>query len=483
MDQNTTPLYDALRKYALEENVISFDVPGHKKCAYDGDYSNDLSKNIFKFDANSMKCLDILSNPNTVIKHAEKLYANYYHADHAYFLVNGSTSGVQYMIMSICKPNDKIILPRNIHKSAYNALILSGAVPIYIEPEFNDEFNIYSNVTYENVKKVIHENSDAKALLLLHPTYFGVTSDLKKIIKLAHDHNICVLVDEAHGALFASSKNLPDNATSIGADMSTISVHKTAGSFTQSSVLLSNDKLVTNSILRSTINLMQTTSASYLLMSSLDVSRKWLFNNEQHISKLINLSNNFKRKVNDLPGLKCLDIDNINTEFNLDPLKLVINVDGLNLTGFKVYDILRDDYNIQMELAENSVILGIIGIGDNKESINSLYLALEDLSNKYYKKTYLNTIKYTEKVNHSKQVYTPREAFYMNKVVIKLKDAQDKIAGESLMIYPPGIPLVLMGEIISKEVIDYYYFLQTQDTVLVGVEEGNAEVYIKVIKE
>ncbi len=233
-----------------------------------------FGEQIIRLDANSTKELDMLSNPSGIIWEAEELLADAYGSDYAFMMVNGSTFGVQAMILSACGPKDKIIMPRNAHKSAVNGVILSGAVPIFIEPEINTEYGIANGISYEQARKAIKDNPDAKAMFLINPTYFGVASDLRLIIKLCHRHQIIVLVDEAHGAHFPFHPEFPYNASALGADLATVSLHKTGGSLTQSSVLLLNEKILSYSQVRTIINLMQTTSASYLLMASLDLARR-----------------------------------------------------------------------------------------------------------------------------------------------------------------------------------------------------------------
>ena len=236
--QNKTPLFDALKNYHTT-GVVSFDVPGHKK-RFQNEFSEYIGQRIIELDTNSMKELDILNNPTGVIREAHQLMADAYCADEAFFLVNGTTSGIQTMVMSACNPGDKIILPRNVHKSAINALILSGATPVYIDPEIDETLGISLGVDIEKIKEAVIKNGDIKAILIINPTYYGAVSDLEGIIKYCHKKEIIVLVDEAHGAHFPFHDKFPKNAMFLGADMSAVSIHKTGGSLTQSSVLLLN---------------------------------------------------------------------------------------------------------------------------------------------------------------------------------------------------------------------------------------------------
>lgn len=273
MSQSRTPLLDAIKEYH-REGVIPFDVPGHKHGKGVPELRAFLGETVMQVDVNSMKCLDNLSNPTGIIAEAESLLADAYNADEAFFLVNGTSAGVQAMIMSVCRPGEKLILPRNAHKSATNGLIMSGANPIYIHPEFHEKYGIALGVEVDDIRRTILNNKDAKAIFLINPTYYGSTSDLRSIVTLAHEHDMAVLVDEAHGAHLHFHNELPMSAMEAGADMAAVSLHKTGGSLTQSSALLMKGNRTNGKYIRKIINLNQTTSASYLLMTSLDVARK-----------------------------------------------------------------------------------------------------------------------------------------------------------------------------------------------------------------
>lgn len=467
---NKTPLYTALEKYALE-NLTHFDVPGHKKIkSLGGIFSVDL----LAFDANSTKELDMLSNPSGIIAEAEELMAEAYGADYAFMLVNGSTFGVQAMIMASVGPKEKIIMPRNVHKSAINGVILSGAIPIFIEPEIDYEYGIANGIDYETVKRTIKENPDVKALLVVNPTYFGAVSDLKSIISLCHRKNITVLVDEAHGAHFPFGSFLPYSSSYYGADLCTVSMHKTGGSLTQSSVLLLNEYHYKRHEIRAVINLMQTTSASYLLMASMDLARRELvLNGERIYDELYEIIMEAKAQINKIDGLSCITSDKIDGKgiFDYDETKIVVKVNELGFSGFEAYDILKNEYNVQMELAETYCVLAVVGIGDNRETIFSLVQALEDLSKKYYKKKPPFTVEMTEFFERPKTVITPRDAFFTPQRLVKIEDAVGEICGESIMIYPPGIPLIIPGERISKNIVKHYWFYVNQNCVMLNDEE------------
>jgi arginine/lysine/ornithine decarboxylase len=466
--QIQTPLFDALKAYH-KRNVIPFDVPGHKHGNGLKEFKDYFGNAMMELDVNSMPCLDNLCNPIGVIRQAEDLAAEAYGADSAFFLVNGTSAGVQTMILSVCKPGDKIILPRNCHKSATSALILSGAVPVYVQPHIHEGLGIAMGVKTYDIERAIIDNPDAKAVFIINPTYYGVVSDLKEIIRIAHQYNMLVLADEAHGAHFAFNDEMPYSAIKLGADMSAVSLHKTGGSMTQSSILLLNEERVSYSAVKTAINLNQTTSASYLLLSSLDVARKQLvLEGDTMLDEVMAMVRHARNRINLIPGLYAFGEELIGTPgvFDFDITKLGVNFRKVGLTGFEVYDLLHEEYNIQVELSDMYNILAVVSLGDSYDSVNALCDALEDLVSKYGKDQPLD-LKTSIHVN-PKVIISPREAYYGHKVTVALENAVGEISGESIMTYPPGIPLVTPGERISKELVAYIQWLKTEKCQLQG---------------
>lgn len=478
--QDKTPLIDAMLSY-YNEKVIPFDVPGHKHGKGLPEYDKFLKKYGMELDVNSMKSLDIISNPKSVIKEAEGLLASAYGADKSFFMVGGTTAAVQAMIMSCVNPGEKIILPRNAHKSAINGLIISGANPVYMQPEIDEILGVAMGVSFKNVKIAIDSNPDAKAIFIINPTYYGVTSDLKAIIDYAHSKKIIVLVDEAHGAHFAFHSSLPESGIKLGCDLSAVSLHKTCGSLTQSSALLfkDNGSIDVNHI-RNTINLTLTTSASYLLMASLDEARRNMaVNGEKILSEILELSKKYRKLINEIHGVYAFGkelIDNVGV-VDFDETKFSINVSGLTLNGYEVYDLLREKYQIQAELTDANNILFIISVGDSEESFRALYLAFKEIGEKYSGGT---AEKFNKMLHNPEVIVSPRQAYYSSKKEILIDDSEGEISGESIMVYPPGIPIITPGEKISREVIEYINFLKKQNTVITGIDDVNVK-YIKVL--
>ncbi len=478
--QARTPLFDAMVAYH-RRNVVPFDVPGHKHGAGLPEYREYFGNAMLELDVNSMRCLDNLCNPISVIKEAEDLAAEAYGADGAFFLVNGTTIGVQTMILAAVKPGEKIILPRNAHKSAVTSLILSGARPVYIQPEIDENLGIAMGVSLEAVARAIEQNPDARAIFLVNPTYYGAASDIKTISAMAHARNMLVLVDEAHGAHMRFHPDLPGSAMSQGADLCAVSLHKTGGSLTQSSILLMREERITYKEVKTAINLLQTTSASYLLMGSLDVARKQLaLEGEAIMERVIKLCRDARERLNKIEGVYAFgnELTGSPGVYAFDETKLGINVRGLGLSGFEAYDILIDEYNIQMELGDIYNVLAIVSVGDTEESINTLCDAVEDMAAKHRQEKPLDLK--TNVLYNPTLIMTPREAHYSPKHILPLEEAVGEISGEAIMTYPPGIPLITPGERFSVEMVEYIKWLKEEDSQLQGPEDPEVN-FVKVV--
>lgn len=478
--QGKAPIYEALQNYK-SARVVPFDVPGHKQGRGNPELVKFLGEKCLSVDVNSMKPLDNLVHPVSVIREAEELAAEAFGAEHVFFMVNGTTAAVQAMIMSVCKQGDKIIMPRNVHRSAINALIISGAIPVYVNPGVNKQLGIPLGMSVAEVKKAIEENPDAKAIFINNPTYYGICSDLKAITDLAHAHNMYVLVDEAHGTHFYFGENMPVNAMAVGADMSAVSMHKTGGSLTQSSFLLKNGSLNTGHV-RQIINLTQTTSGSYLLLSSLDISRRNLaLDGKEIFKKVLALSNYAREEINKIGGYYAFSSELINGDsvFNFDQTKLSIYTREIGLAGIEVYDILRDDYGIQIELGDIANILAIISVGDRELALERLVSSLSEIK-RLYARDKAGMLDH-EYINPD-VVMTPQQAFYSSQCSLDLCESGGHICAEFVMSYPPGIPILAPGERITDEIIDYISYARAKGCFLTGTEDLSVK-RIKVLEE
>lgn len=479
LSQNRAPLYEALCEYR-ENRIVSFDVPGHKQGKGNPELTEFLGKACMSVDVNSMKPLDNLCHPISVIKEAEELMADAFGAKHAFFMVNGTSSAVQAMVMSVCKRGDKIIMPRNVHRSSINALIVCGAVPVYVNPGVNKELGIPLGMSVEAVKRAVSENPDAKAIIVNNPTYYGVCSNLREIVKIAHNAGMKVLVDEAHGTHFYFGDYMPLSAMSVGADIAAVSMHKTGGSLTQSSALLLNEG-ISEGYVRQIINLTQTTSASYLLMTSLDISRKNLaLNGKSIFERVTSLASYARKEINKIGGLYAFSRELINGDdiFDFDPTKVSVHTRDIGLAGIEVYDILRDKYDIQIEFGDIGNILAIISVGDRILNIERLISALSEIKRRYSKNPAgMLDHEYIEPVVEC----SPQEAFYSDKIQLPLKDTLGKVCAEFVMCYPPGIPILAPGELITNDALEYIIYAKEKGCNLTGAEDINTEK-INVIK-
>lgn len=471
--QKQTPYFTKIKEYGIS-GVTPFDVPGHKLGRIPNELLDFTGLNTFLLDGNAPIGLDHLAQPTGVIKEAEALMAEAFHAKKAYFLTNGTSVGILAMIMATCRAKEKIILPRNVHKSAINGLILSGATPIFVKPDIDADLGIANGMSYHSVKRAIDKHPDAKAVFVINPTYFGWTSELKKIVEIAHEHDMLVLVDEAHGAQFYFSDKLPITAMDAGADISATSVHKTAGSFTQSSILITQGDRVDQARLRVTLNMLSSTSPSSLLLASLDVARKTMyFDAEAKIAKVVDMADKARKRMETIPGITVIDRDYVRgrSGFDFDPMRIVIKVSELGLTGFEVFKEVRRKFNIQFELAETHLVLAVLSIGTTKDDFDALFYAMKDLSKRYYKirkKVPQIKFNYVFPETYSR----PRDAFHAPKLQIPLMEAANQISAEILMIYPPGIPLVIPGEVITEAVLEDIDFYIKHGSILHKELEG-----------
>ena len=475
--QQRAPIYEALKRYK-SNRVVRFDVPGHKGGRGNKELTEFLGQDCLTVDVNSMKPLDNLSHPTSVISEAEKIASDAFGAENTFFIVNGTTAAVQAMIMSTCKAGDKIIMPRNVHRSAINALVICGAIPVYINPGIDKKLGISLGMSVSDVEKAILKNKDAKAILVNNPTYYGVCSNLKKIVEIAHENNMLVLVDEAHGTHFYFGDEMPISAMEANADMAAVSMHKTGGSLTQSSFLLCGKNINSNYV-RQIINLTQTTSASYLLLTSLDLARKNLsLNGKEIFKRTMDLAKYAREEINNIGGYNAFSKELIdgNYVFDFDETKLSIHTIDIGLAGIEVYDILRDEYGIQIEFGDLGNILAIISAGDRILEIERLISSLSEIK-RLYSKDKAGMLE-SEYIN-PEIILPPQKAFYSNKKSISIDNSLGKISAEFIMAYPPGIPILAPGEKITKDVLDYVYYAKEKGSLLTGTQDMKIEnIYV-----
>ena len=469
MDQSRAPIHEALEKFR-KKRVVPFDVPGHKRGRGNKELKDFLGETCVGIDVNSMKPLDNLCHPVSVIKEAEQLAAEAFGAAHAFLMVGGTTSAVQSMVLAVCKRGDKIILPRNVHRSVINAMVLCGAVPVYVNPDVDQKLGIALGMKVSQVEEAIKENPDAVAIFVNNPTYYGICSDIRSIVKLAHDNDMYVLADEAHGTHFYFGDNLPIDAISAGADMAAVSMHKSGGSLTQSSILLIG-KEMHEGYVRQIINLTQTTSASYLLLASLDISRRNLaLRGKEIFAQVMDLAEYARKEISNIGGYYAYSSDMINHDsiYDFDKTKLSIYTLDIGLAGIEVYDKLRDEYDIQIEFGDMGNILAYLSIGDRKQDIERLASSLAEIKR-------LNSRGKEGLMSHEyispELAVSPQAAFYADKEQLDLQETSGRICSEFLMCYPPGIPILAPGEMITDRILDYIIYAKEKGCSITGPED------------
>ena len=473
MDQSKAPIYEALERFR-HMRVVPFDVPGHKHGRGNPELTEFLGERCVGIDVNSMKPLDNLCHPVSVIREAEELAAAAFGAAHAFLMVGGTTSSVQSMVLSCCKRGDKIIMPRNVHLSVINALVLCGAVPVYVNPDVDPKLGIALGMKRDQVREAIEKNPDAVAVFVNNPTYYGICSDIKAIVAMAHDAGMLCLVDEAHGTHFYFGENMPVSAMAAGADMAAVSMHKSGGSLTQSSLLLIGPKMNRGHV-RKIINLTQTTSGSYLLMSSLDISRRNLaLRGKMILEKVVEMAEYAREEINAIEGYYAFGSELINGDsvFAFDQTKLSVHTRDIGLAGIEVYDILRDEYDIQIEFGDIGNILAYLSIGDREQELERLVSALAEIRRRYQRdpRGMLNQ-EYIDPV----VVCSPQAAFYGSKKSLLLNESSGYVCSEFVMCYPPGIPILAPGERITDEILNYIKYAKTKGCFMTGPEDPDIE--------
>ncbi|MDO4275431.1 MAG: aminotransferase class V-fold PLP-dependent enzyme [Eubacteriales bacterium] len=469
LSQERAPIYEALQEFE-KKRVVPFDVPGHKRGRGNPELVSLLGEKCVGIDVNSMKPLDNLCHPVSVIREAEELAADAFGAAHAFLMVGGTTSAVQAMILSVAKRGDEIILPRNVHRSVMGAMVLCGAVPVYVDPACDKRLGIPLGMRVEDVRNAIAAHPHAKAVLVNNPTYYGVCSDICTIAKLAHENGMLCLVDEAHGTHFYFSGQLPVSAMEAGADLAAVSMHKSGGSLTQSSLLLAGPG-VSEGYVRQIINLTQTTSGSYLLLSSLDISRRNLaLRGKEAFERVIRLTQYARDEINAIGGYYAFGgrLLNGDSVFDFDVTKLSVHTLDIGLAGIEVYDLLRDEYDIQIEFGDLGNILAYLSIGDRSREIERLVGALSEIKRRYSRdKTGLMHQEYIE----PQVAVSPQEAFYSEKEMLPLDETIGRICSEFVMCYPPGIPILAPGERITRDILDYIHYAKEKGCSMTGPQD------------
>jgi arginine decarboxylase len=466
--QSQAPLLEALQTLARKPHA-PFYAPGHKRGqGIPQPLAQLLGTSVFPADLPELPELDNLFAPLGVIKEAQQLAAEAFGAEQTWFLVNGSTCGIMAAILATCGTGDKIILPRNIHQSAIAGLILSGALPVFINPEYDPGLDIAHSITPGTVAAALSQHPDAKAVMMLYPTYYGVCGNIEAIAQLVHQYDIPLLVDEAHGPHFAFHPDLPPSALSVGADLSVQSSHKVLGAMTQASMLHVQGDLIDRDRLSKALQLVQTTSPSYLLLASLDAARQQMaLYGDQLMARTLHLADDARAKISQIPGLSVLNAVKTSGFVALDRTRLTVTVSHLGLNGFEADEILNHQLGVTAELPSLRHLTFIISLGNTSADIDQLVQAFTHLSEKYWGTVVQTGWQEVFRKWKTELLYvhpasfilcpplSPRKAFFAATETLPIEQASDRISAETICPYPPGIPALMPGELITPAALEY----------------------------
>ena len=471
-----TPIYTALQQYA-GKNFLRLHMPGH---AGKGIKQQELCR-LATLDLTEIPGLDDLHLPTGVIKESQELLARAFGAGKSYFLVNGATSGIHALFLALNKEGNKVLLPRNAHRSFYGGLVLSGAVPIYLPVQVESELGIALAVTAEDVTRLLLSNPDINNVFISSPSYYGTGCDIAAIAGITSSHNKLLLVDEAHGAHFAFSQRCPRTALGSGADGVVNGLHKTLPVLNQGACLHLSARLAGDLRIEKTLSLLTTTSPSYPILASIELARQFMEENgESLLEKSWQLSREYRQKINAIAGLSCCEqeLQAVTGVTGLDPLKMLVSVRGSALNGYQLAALLREGYGIQVELEDTNFVLAMFSVFHDRNDWEKFYQALQVIAATYPGRG--RTWPKVELPPLPPMLLTPRQAFMASSLKVPLKDALNRVAAEMIAVYPPGIPCLLPGELINQEMLDYIIYLGKSGARIQGPRDPSLQ-HINVI--
>ncbi len=465
------PIYNALVQHK-KKNPVSFHVPGHKMGQGFNSLGSKYYKNILEIDMTEITGLDNLHQAEEIILEAQQEAANLYHAEQTFFLVNGTTVGNLALILTVCQPGDRIIVQRNVHKSVINGIILAHAEPIYINPDIIDDLEVSACVKTSTVEAALKKYPDAKAVFLMNPNYYGLSKDLTEIIALTHRYQIPLLVDEAHGAHFGLHPAFPKSAIQLGADAVVQSTHKTLSAMTMGSLLHVHSNYLDISRLKVFLSMLQSSSPSYPIMASLDLTVNWLKREgEQVWNHVLESIDWFYEKAKHLKHIKVNYV--LPEEYQHDPLKIVIQHEGLS--GYRLQELLEKE-NIYLELADMYNCLAVASIGTMPEDLEKLLAALKRIDKVEYstvemRSTPRSLFEQDYDASDSNSSVSLGNVLYQNKKRLPIREAIGYFSAEMVIPYPPGVPMIQLGERITKEMVNYLIYLKEQGAKFTGIND------------
>ncbi len=496
-DKNRAPFYEQLVKYANKAKD-SWHTPGHasgnsvRNSPYVKDYFDFFGENLFTSDVSvSVPELDSLLHPEGVIKEAQELAAGAFNAKYTFFTTNGTSTSNKILIQSLLKPGDAILLDRNCHKSVHYGVIIAGAEPLYLTPSVNNKYGIFGPIPkkriIEAMDEAIEQKKRLKAIIITNCTYDGLIYDISSIVEEAHKRNVKVIVDEAWFGYANFHREFYPNAMAAGADYATQSTHKTMSAFSQASMIHVNDPDFEErqDFFMENLNMHASTSPQYPMIASLDVARKQMqMEGYSLLSRVLKMSDELRASINSLEKFRVLELEDLISDeikddnIRLDRTKLTIDISKSGYTSKELEHILLSKHNIQIEKSTYNTITILLTIGATYSRINRLYLALESIEKTSGNRTSNGSEKILKhfKLSISPIKYRPRFAFYSDGEEIALRDALNKVASRMVTPYPPGIPLLVPGQLITQEIIDTLIFYRDYGVEIHGMHGSMVHV-------
>lgn len=475
MDRETS-MFQALEELQ-NSDYYPFHMPGHKRNMYESVLSQAYGMDITEIDG-----FDNLHAPQGLILQSMELATQLYGTKKTYYLVNGSTVGILTAVYSCVKPGGKILAARNSHKALYNTISLLNLETRYLYPEVLEDWNIAGGIKPQDVRTALEQDKDIQAVLITSPTYDGIVSPVQEIADIVHKKGIPLIVDEAHGAHFLFSDKFPLSALQQGADIVIHSVHKTLPAFTQTALLHLQGNLVQSKKVERYLSMFQSSSPSYLLMGGIDFCIRLVAKEKEKLwTEILNQTDNFYKKMQNRKHIRIMyeQAEDITGRVKKDPLKLIICVQGMEksktpYTGHNLYQDLLEKYHLQMEMEADTYVLGILTCMDKKEGLLRLEKALTEIDRQltHIKEDKIN-IEHTEKHEFTGRLYAAESitsALEKEHILVDLKDAAGQESGCFLNLYPPGIPLIVPGEVISQELVDKLIQYKQQGLTIQGLK-------------
>ena len=484
LSQNAAPLLDALRA-AVEQPCAAFHTPGHKRGqGTPENLKSLLGAAVFEADLPELPELDNLFSPEGAILQAQILAAAAFGAEQTWFLANGTTCGIEAAVLATCNPGDKLILPRNAHQSAIAALILSDAMPIFVEPAYDPTWGIAHSLTAAAVAIALEQHPDAKAVMMVYPTYYGACGEIEAIAQITHQHHIPLLVDEAHGAHFAFHSHLPIAALAAGADLTVQSTHKVLAALTQASMLHVQGSRIDRQRLSKALQLVQSTSPSYLLLASLDAARQQMATQGQTLmSRTLELADRARTQISQIPGLSVLQPACPTAGCSaFDPTRLTVDVSQIGLTGFEADEILHQTLGVTAELPGLQHLMFIVTLGNTGQDMERLVNGFKTLANRSGDRAVKESglkklLPPIFPIAPTSTSLSPRAAFFAKAEILPIEQTPNRISAELVCPYPPGIPVLFPGEVVTEGAIAYL-----QQVIAVGgMVTGCADSHLRTL--